>query len=132
MNQLSLKYYIQDFGIEWDYFSNKLKQLTGSVSLVYSNYALMWIEDIETTAQNIAKFLAHDGVFYANIYLFECDYSWMTPEEKNDFEMIINIPSVEEQINRWKKALFAAGLVIIECNVIKRKEKIPIVHANSE
>jgi len=108
----TIEYIVQNFGIPLDNFDERIQNLSGKVSLIFSNIVLHWVEDHMTAAKTIAKLLTNGGRFYANIHIQWDIYDGMSQKEREKHELVLKIPSESEQIEGWRKALEDAGMVI--------------------
>ena len=109
-----MEYFVQDFGANWNQFDERLQRLAGKVSVIFTNYAMAWIWDKQTAAQNIARLLAPNGKFVANI-LYDGDIFQQlpTPERQKAFELV-PYPTEQEFIGGWIMALKNAGLTKLD------------------
>ena len=63
-----VKYVCQDFGRSFNEWQT-LRHIEGKVSLVFSNYCLHWIKDVDTVVENISRLSAPGGKVYMSIML---------------------------------------------------------------
>jgi trans-aconitate methyltransferase len=84
-----------------------LKELEGKVSLVFSNRVLHWVEDKETAAKNISRFLATNGQIYINITAILDVTPNLSTELRENFT---KFPSIDEQFEIWVKLLTDEGI----------------------
>jgi trans-aconitate methyltransferase len=104
----TIEYLTQDIGKPWDELNPKLKELEGKVSLVFSNRVLHWVEDKETAAKNISKFLKSKGDLYTNITVISSDITQQLSKELR--EKFNKVPTVEEQFEIWQKIFTNEGI----------------------
>lgn len=122
---VKIDYLVQDFGTDWTQLDDKLKQLAGKVSLIFTNYALAWIWDKQSAANNMAKLLAPDGLLVANI-LYDGDIFEQLPkaERQKAFDLVA-YPSEQEFIGGWVMALRNAGLNKLDIDYWEPKIVMP-------
>ena len=117
-----VNYLVEDIGVEWNKLDPSLKELEGKVDMIFSNRVLHWIENKTIAAQNLYRFLSPKGRIYTNVTTLWDLFHDLVPEEKTKFESLLRIPSVEEQIENWRKAFSESGFknIDIEFSVLRQ------------
>ncbi|XP_054166837.1 malonyl-[acyl-carrier protein] O-methyltransferase-like [Oppia nitens] len=108
------KYYTQDVSRHWDDWDVELKRLAGKVSVIFSNYALHWVQNSETTANNFAKLLSSNGIVVFDFLNVGDIYRLISPELRTEYEQWLRYPTEQEIIGRWITDLKNVGLTNIE------------------
>lgn len=108
------EYHCQDISADMSEWSEDLRQLCGKVSVIFSNYALHWVKDVERTAHNMARLLATGGQIVVDILYVGDIFHRLRPEERQQYEQWLSYPSEQQVIGRWVTAFKSAGLNHIE------------------
>ena len=107
-----LQYICQDFSQNFDEWQT-LKSIEGKVSLVFSNYCLHWIKDVDTVVQNIARLSAPGGKVYMSIMLDT--YKGRLVFNSKFLNKLLKTESKEELVQIWPAKFKNAGFRIDRC-----------------
>jgi SAM-dependent methyltransferase len=125
-NQIeNTEYIVQDISNDWDLWDEKLKKLAGKVSVIFSNYCLHWINDIERTAINISHLISNTGIIVVDVLYCGDIYRNVTNEERKKFNQILKYPTDQKVIGRWITAFKNAGLTKINIKYWEPKSIYP-------
>ncbi|CAG2177613.1 unnamed protein product [Oppiella nova] len=108
------EYYVQDIGADFDKWDQSLQKVSGKVSVIFSNYALHWVRDVETAAKNMSRLLSNTGIIVVDILYVGDIYRNVSVEQRAKYEQWLRYPSEQEVIGRWMSALKGAGLTQID------------------
>ena len=101
-----LQYICQDFGQIFDEWQ-ALRSIEGKVSLVFSNYSLLWIKEVDTVVQNIARLSATGGKVYMSIMLDT--YKGRPVFNSKFLNKLLKTESKEELVEVWPAKFKNAG-----------------------
>ncbi|XP_054166836.1 trans-aconitate 2-methyltransferase-like [Oppia nitens] len=110
----NIDYLVQDIQRDWLDFNTELKDLKGKVSVITSNFALTWIHDIKTTAENLSHLISDDGLLVLNIVYDGDIYDRLEPNERLLAEKCLKYPTEEEMIGKWITCLKKSGFKQID------------------
>ena len=119
------EYYTQDISTPWDQWDDNLKKLKGKVSVIFSNYALHWIKDVEQTTRNFEKLLSVNGIIVMDILYVGNIYRFLSDEQKVKYEEWLTYPTEQQVIGRWMSALKGSGLTHIDVKYWEPKSVYP-------
>jgi SAM-dependent methyltransferase len=125
-NQIeNTEYIVQDITNDWSLWDEKLKKLAGKVSVIFSNYCLHWINDIERAAINISHLLSNTGIILVDVLYCGDIYRNVSNEERKKFNEILKYPTEQKLIGRWVTAFKNAGLTKIDIKYWEPKSIYP-------
>lgn len=119
------EYIVQDICADWILWDQNLKKLAGKVSVIFSNYTLHWVKNIERAAKNISKLLAINGMIVTDVLYCGDIYRNVTDDERKKLDQILKYPTEQEVIGRWISAFKNAGLSRIDVKYWEPKSIYP-------
>jgi len=121
----NIEYIVQDIGSDWTLWDQNLKSLAGKVSVIFSNYALHWISDIERVAKNFSQLLSHNGIVVVDVLYCGDIYRHLSDDQRKISEKMLKYPTEQQMIGRWVTAFKNAGLSQIQVKYWEPKSIYP-------